>query len=228
MLIFVGSLNPLASSTSVLIADVVGVAWTTRTSPLSSRKRMYWPLPAWPAMFENVLPLTFAQRSGKGPGVPAGLTWFSWSAIPRLPMLRMTLFVIVRLVVLPPVTAPPSPMFALMPGNDATSWMVLPLMSMVTGAAPSFWMLIPFPRPEPDPATPSVPIVLFSILPFTVRSKGGFPFWKLLIATAREPTKVLSWILNVSVVLIGSLDTSTPALLFVNVAPETFTVCDVP
>jgi hypothetical protein len=77
-------------------------------------------------------------------------------------------------------------------------------------------------------ALPAVPMMLFVNVPLNVLLKGAFPLWKLLIATAREPWKLLLLTVQANVVAIGSVEQSTPALLFVKVQPETLTVWLVP
>src|SRR5690348_16911313 len=71
-------------------------------------------------------------------------------------------------------------------------------------------------------------MILFWIVPLTVRVNGALPLWKLLIACARVPRNVLPLMSNVRLVEALLVETSTPTLVLVNVAPGTLAVMLVP
>ena len=104
----------------------------------------------------------------------------------------------------------------------------MPLIRKLLVMAPSFCTEMPLPTAEPEPALPGVPIVSFCIVTFALPLNGALPFWKALIATARENWKLLFEMLNLRFVAMASEETSTPTLLFENVAPDTLAACAVP
>ncbi len=136
-----------------------------------------------------VLPERLTNTVGCGPVAPllssttmARLSWIS----------LMALFVIVRLVVPPPVGDPTIPMLEPIPALPVLvsvpgvpmSWIVLPLISTVRLTAPSLPTSMPRPTVEPEKSAP-FPMMLLVMVPLTVRVNGALPLLKILIAVER-------------------------------------------